>query len=166
MTQVAFFLDRDDTIIKNIPYLGDPELVDFLPHSLAFLKALQEKNIWYFMVTNQSGIGRGLITESQMRAVNRRIEVLMQSEGIEGFKDIAFCPHHPDEGCLCRKPSPKMITDLMLKWNLAPENCFMVGDKSSDYLAGQSAKVSSFQLVSKKQEPYQIIQLTDLLKLI
>ena len=116
MPQYAVFLDRDGTINEDPGYLGDPAKVKLFPGTGEALSLLKSKlNFKLIVVSNQSGIARGLISEKEVDAVNSRINELLKAENtaIDAFY---YCPHHPDfssrEAAECRKPSPAMILKL------------------------------------------------------
>lgn len=132
----AIFLDRDDTLIKNIPYLGDPQKVELLPHVDTALAKLQKAGFFLIMISNQSAVGRGLITEQQSKAVNREI---MRQLGIQ-FDGVYLCfdhPHYPKEHC--RKPSAKMILQAQKEHEIDLSRSFFIGDKAIDMQAGKKA---------------------------
>jgi D-glycero-D-manno-heptose 1,7-bisphosphate phosphatase len=137
VTRRALFLDRDGTLIVDVGYPRDPELVEILPGAIDALKALAHD--WVFVViSNQSGIGRGLITEAEAAAVHERV-VAVFAEGGVTFTDAYYCPHGPDEGCPCRKPAPGLLLDAAEEHGLDLASSVMVGDKPSDVYAGTSA---------------------------
>lgn len=130
MKMKAIFFDRDDTLIKNIPYLGDPRLVQLMPFAKESLTRLQEKGFLLLIVSNQSGVGRGYITKEQVQAVNN--EMIQQLE-TNFFKEI-YCafstPNSPeDDG---RKPNPKLVLEAAQKYNLDLSKSYFVGDRVSD----------------------------------
>jgi HAD superfamily hydrolase (TIGR01662 family) len=119
--------DRDGTIVHDVPYNGDPELVDPVPRAKELLDALRARGIKIGVLSNQSGIGRGMITEEQMQAVNDRVDELLGP-----FDGWYVCPHAPEDDCKCRKPKPKLVLDAARDWNLDPSQIVVIGDKSSD----------------------------------
>jgi histidinol-phosphate phosphatase family protein len=133
----ALFLDRDGTLIVDVPYPSDPARVELIPGATAALRSLQET--WALVVvSNQSGIGRGLITEAQAAAVHDRFVALFVAEGVQ-FARTYYCPHRPDAGCPCRKPSPGMLLDAARELGLDLTRSVMLGDKPSDVEAGRAA---------------------------
>jgi D-glycero-D-manno-heptose 1,7-bisphosphate phosphatase len=133
----AVFFDRDDTIIRNIPYLGDPARVRLLPFAAEALRLIKSFSFDIFIVSNQSGVGRGLITEPQVEAVNREME---RQLGESFFTGIYCCyddPASPAEHC--RKPSPAMIQRAASDFRVDLSRSFFVGDKLTDMLAGKNA---------------------------
>lgn len=133
----AVFFDRDGTLIYEKPgvYLSDPAKVRLYSTVPAALKLLAKRGFTFFIVSNQSGIGRGYFTEAQMHKVHERLCRLLKPAQI---KEIAFCPHRPDQPCNCRKPATGMGEKLIKKYNVDVTRSFMVGDKQADVLFGQA----------------------------
>ncbi len=142
----AYFFDRDGTLIIDKHYLSDPKQVEFLPAAFEVLKTLQERGAKIFIVTNQSGVGRGYFPVSSVLKVHDEMNRQMQEQGLKPFDDLAFCPHTPDDDCPCRKPKTAMLENLISKWNLSPKDCVMIGDKESDYQTGLNMNFKSFLL--------------------
>ena len=126
--------DRDETLIADEPFNGDPEKVTALPETRALLDRLRASGLRLAVVSNQSGVGRGYITMDQVAAVNRRVDELLGPFG--GF---FICPHAPEDACECRKPKPKLILDAARALGVAPDACLVVGDRDSDVAAAQNA---------------------------
>lgn len=145
MGKAAVFLDRDDTLIENVPYLGDPEKVKLLPGAKEAVQTLWQRKLPLLIVSNQSGVGRGLITKAQVRAVDARMELLL---GIPSpFLDYRHCfaaPGDPyDER---RKPSPLMLREAAAEHGLDLARSFMIGNRLSDIQAGHAAGCSTVLL--------------------
>ena len=119
--------DRDGTIVIDVPYNGDPALVQPVTDAKASLDRLRAAGLRVGVLTNQSGIGRGMITEEEMRAVNARIDALLGP-----FDGWFICPHAPEEDCDCRKPKPKLVFDAASQWGIDAREIVVVGDKQSD----------------------------------
>lgn len=126
--------DRDETIVVDEPFNGDPEKVVPAPGARALLDRLREAGLPLAVVSNQSGVGRGYITMEQVRAVNARVEELLGP-----FAGFFVCPHAPEDGCECRKPKPKLILDAASALGVSPECCVVVGDRESDVAAARNA---------------------------
>ena len=126
--------DRDGTIVVDVPYNGDPELVQPVAGAKAALDRLRAAGLRVGVLTNQSGVGRGMISEAQMRAVNARVEELLGP-----FDGWFICPHAPDEACECRKPKPKLLFDAARAWGVDPRQIVVVGDKESDVETARNA---------------------------
>ena len=142
----AIFLDRDGTINEDPGYLNDPLALRLLPGVGEGLKLLQQLGFELVIVSNQSGISRGLILPEQFEAVHRQLRLLLEPYGVV-IREFLLCTHHPDEGCDCRKPSPKLIFDFALAHEYSISESYMVGDKMSDVEAGVAAGVRASFLV-------------------
>ncbi len=149
----AIFLDRDDTVIINVPYLSNPDKINYFSCTKEALRIMLDKGYTLFLVTNQSGIGRGYFQEKDMHKVNDRIQEDMIAWGLTPFKKIAFCPHTPDDLCDCRKPQPGMINKLIDEFSIERSSSYMVGDKISDVQAGEKAGVKAALISEIAEEP-------------
>jgi len=126
--------DRDGTLIHDVPYNGDPELVTPVPGAAEAVARLRRAGIRLGVVTNQSAVGLGMITEAQMRAVNRRVDALLGP-----FGTWAVCRHDPDAGCGCRKPAPGLIQQAAAELGADPAHCLVIGDIGADAVAACAA---------------------------
>jgi D-glycero-D-manno-heptose 1,7-bisphosphate phosphatase len=126
--------DRDETIIVDEPFNGDPEKVVPAPGARALLDRLRAAGLPLAVVSNQSGVGRGMITVEQVDAVNRRVDQL-----IGPFAGFFVCPHAPEDACECRKPKAKLILDAAAALGVDPACCVVVGDRESDVQAARNA---------------------------
>ena len=132
----AVFLDRDGTLMRDVDFCDDPNEVHLFPGVPEALHKLKERGYTLFIITNQSGIGRGYFTEEQYREVERE---LLRQIG-DGVIDATYvCPHAPDAGCKCRKPSPEMIFKAAHDYPVDLGRSFFIGDKSSDLECGRTA---------------------------
>ncbi|MDX9752489.1 MAG: HAD family hydrolase [bacterium] len=134
----AVFFDRDGTLIRDTGYPRDPKTVEILPGVVPFLRTLQERGYLLVVISNQSGIGRGMITPAQARAVHDRFIQVFAEQGI-AIHGTYYCPHGPEEDCACRKPAPAMLLQAAESLGIDMARSFMVGDKPSDVEAGQNA---------------------------
>lgn len=125
------FLDRDGTIIVEKKYLKDPDQVYLEESVIEGLAQLQGMGHPLFVVSNQSGIGRGKFTENDTRRVNARVDGLLRQEGIE-ILAWYYCPHSPDADCACRKPLPGMALSAATDWGIRLAGSYVIGDKRSD----------------------------------
>src|SRR5437764_878650 len=100
----AVLFDRDGTLIRDVPYNGDPALVEPMPGAAAAVAAARRRGLRIGMITNQSGIARGLVSRAGAEAVNARVAALLGP-----FDVVQMCPHGPMDGCVCRKPAPGMV---------------------------------------------------------
>lgn len=142
----AILLDRDGTVIEDRHYLSDPAGVVLLPGAGQGLAALAAAGARLFLVTNQSGIGRGYFTESDLHACNARLGELLHAHGA-ALADTEFCPHGPDDRCPCRKPAPGMWHALRDRHGLRAGSVVMVGDKVDDVDFGRGAGLGLVVLV-------------------
>jgi len=131
-------LDRDGTLIRDIPFLHDPERVEILPGVIDNLRQLEDAGFTLAMVTNQQGIGLGYYSIDQFIAVNQRLLAALGPRGIR-IARIYFCPHSMADECECRKPAAGMILRAMREFGMAPERTFVVGDRDADLEAGSAA---------------------------
>ncbi len=134
----AIFLDRDDTLIKNVPYLGDPAQVELCPGAAEAVKAWQSAGWSLVMVSNQSGVGRGLITKEQVAAVNAET---YRQLGVKGFDGEYLCYAAPGDpyGSEERKPSPIMLQRAAEEMGIDLAVSYMIGDKEIDVECGHRA---------------------------
>lgn len=139
----AIFLDRDGTLNEDPGYLGDPEQVVLLPtvgEALSILK--NQLNFLLIVISNQSGVARGLISEDDVISVNQRINELLESFNTKIDK-FYYCLTHPEfnneEECVCRKPSPHMIFQAAKEFNIDLSKSFLIGDNVTDIEAGFNA---------------------------
>lgn len=142
----AVFLDRDGTIHTEKSYLCDPDELELFPETFPSLKRLSQANFTLFIITNQSGIGRGYFAESDMHAVHKRLQWLALQSGIE-FRKIYFAPESPEVLSRGRKPSPHFLFDAEMRYHIDLSSSFMVGDKMCDLQCGWNAGVQKCLLV-------------------
>ena len=143
---VTVLLDRDGTIIRDKHYLADPAGVELFPGTTVGLRNLTAAGMRLFIVTNQSGIGRGYFSERDYYACHAALENFLRTDGVF-FEGSVFCPHAPEMGCDCRKPSVGMWQALVAKYGLDPSCTVMVGDKVEDIAFGKNANVAATVLV-------------------
>ncbi len=132
----AVFLDRDGTIIKEEHYSSDPKTIKLLSTSASAIKLLKSNGFKIFVVTNQSGVGRGYFSLDDVNAVNEQILYLLKKEGAS-LEKIYFCPHHPEDNCGCRKPKPGMIEQAKKEFDVDLSKSYMVGDRTEDIKLGK-----------------------------
>lgn len=134
----AALLDRDGTLIVDVGYPRDPEVVELLDGTHAALSELRETGYALVLVSNQSGVARGLVSPAEAAAVHGRLVERLAEGGIE-LDGAYYCFHGPEDGCSCRKPAPGMLLAAAQELGLALDRSVMVGDKASDVAAGQAA---------------------------
>ncbi len=133
----AVFLDRDGTLIDDPGFLSDPEAVHLLPGVPAALRRLQQAGYRLVVVSNQSGIGRGLLTVAQVDAVHRELDRQLVAEGVT-IDAMLYCPHRPDEGCDCRKPGTALHRRAAVSLDLDLARSWCIGDRPGDVDAAAS----------------------------
>lgn len=134
-------VDRDGTIVVDVPYNGDPERVELAPGARESLERLRAAGLPIGVLSNQSGVGRGMITMAQVDVVNARIDALLGP-----FDGWFVCPHGPDDGCECRKPKPKLVFDAAEAWGVDPRSIVVIGDKDSDVEVARNAGGSGIKI--------------------
>jgi D-glycero-D-manno-heptose 1,7-bisphosphate phosphatase len=136
--QPAVFLDRDGTLMEDVDYCSDPKDVHVFEGASRALRSLKDGGYRLFVITNQSGIGRGYFSEVDYRRVEA--EVLRQvGDGVVAA--TYFCPDTPDTGCSCRKPSPALVLQAAREHRLDLANSYFIGDKAIDVQCGRNAGV-------------------------
>lgn len=134
----AVLLDRDGTIVKDVPYNGDPALVEPMPGAADALERLRSAGIPLAVISNQSGIGRGLLERTDVDAVNARIEELLGP-----FDAWFLCPHTDADACDCRKPMPGMVNRAAEHFDVPTRDCVVIGDIGADIGAARAAGARS-----------------------
>jgi histidinol-phosphate phosphatase family protein len=134
----AVLFDRDGTLVADVPYNGDPELVVAMPGAREAVARLRAAGVAIAVVTNQSGVARGRLRPEQVEAVNRRVEELLGPLG-----PWLVCPHGPDDGCRCRKPAPGLVEAAARALGVAPSDCVVIGDVGADVQAATAAGARS-----------------------
>lgn len=136
--RLAAFLDRDGTLIEDIGYPRDPALVRLLPGAVGALRHLDRADFLLVVVSNQSGIGRGLIAPAEAAAVHHRFIECLLAEGVS-LAASYYCPHAPDDGCQCRKPAPGLLLRAAADFSIDLSNSFLIGDRPGDVEAALRA---------------------------
>ncbi len=134
----AVLFDRDGTLVVDVPYNGDPALVQPVKNAREAVRALRAAGLRLGVISNQSGVARGMIGIDQVEAVNRRVDELLGP-----FDVWLFCPHGLRDACECRKPLPGMVVEAARILDVDPQACVVVGDKQSDVDAAHAAGAQS-----------------------
>ena len=130
--------DRDGTLVVDRGYMTDPAELEFFPETPDALRLLQKHGFRSVVITNQSAIGRGWLSEQSMDAMNERLTAMMRVQGaaVEG---IFWCPHLPGDECSCRKPKPGLLRRAAAEIGFDPSLAYVIGDKRSDIEMGLRA---------------------------
>jgi D-glycero-D-manno-heptose 1,7-bisphosphate phosphatase len=141
----AIFLDKDGTLIPDIPYNVNPDLITIVPNAIEGLKQLSAEGYLLIIISNQAGVARGYFTEDKLPAVEQRIKQLLEKQGVK-LSAFYYCPHHPEgtvrrytDDCYCRKPQPGMLLKAARDHNIDLPSSWMIGDILNDVEAGNRA---------------------------
>jgi D-glycero-D-manno-heptose 1,7-bisphosphate phosphatase len=130
----AVLFDRDGTLVIDVPYNGDPALVEPVPGATEALQRLRAAGLPIAVISNQSGVARGLLSPAEVDAVNLRVAELLGP-----FAGFWVCPHGPTDGCACRKPAPGLVLAAAAALGVAPGACAVIGDIGADVEAADAA---------------------------
>lgn len=148
----AVFLDRDHTLNPDSGYISDPNKFDLYPWVPEELAKLKAQGFLLIVVSNQSGIARGLITWEQLNLIHRKMDEILDRLVKIKIDSYQICPHHPDEGCACRKPQAKLFLTVAKEHQIELSESYMIGDRESDMKAGVNAGVKKTLLVKPDDE--------------
>ena len=148
----CFFLDRDGVLIKDRKNIIKTEEIFFLPGVFDALKEIKKKNYLIIVITNQSVVGRGFLSEEGFKNFTKFLNnILFKNIGYNPIDDLFYCPHHPTKAlgkykikCRCRKPGNQMLEKAITKWNIDRKSSVMIGDKLSDYRAARKSKIKFY----------------------
>ncbi|HAQ19406.1 MAG TPA: hypothetical protein DCR40_09280 [Prolixibacteraceae bacterium] len=149
----AVFLDRDGTIIEDNGYIKDPMDMIFYPETFRALQLLQD-HFLLFIITNQSGISKGITTAPQVEKVNKHLVELLKVRGIAIY-DLFSCPHKTEDNCSCKKPNPYFINKAAGLNNLNLAQSFIIGDHPSDVYCGINAGVKPIYVLTGHGKKHQ-----------
>jgi len=154
MRQRAVFLDRDGTINRDVGYPGSYESIEIYPYSFEAVRKLNEAGFITVVVTNQSGVGRGLIREDILRAIHLRLQEDFKAHNAS-LDRIYYCPHYVssvypeyNKDCDCRKPKPGMAHQAAAELGIDTAKSYMIGDKAEDMLFGMNIKATPILLLT------------------
>ena len=147
MTNRAVFLDRDGTLHENTGYIGEPEIIKLFPDvGETLYRIKKELDFIFIVISNQSGISRGLITKIQVDSVNQKINSLL-SEFNVAIDAFYYCPYHPDystqEEITCRKPSTEMVRKAAKDFSIDLSKSYFIGDSAVDIECGINASIKT-----------------------
>ena len=151
MANKAVFLDRDGTINRMLEndYVKSWEEFELLPGTAEAIRGLKAKGYLVIVITNQRGIGKGIMTEEDIEQVHRRMceELALAGAYID---DIFYCPHNIEDDCSCRKPKPGLLLQAQAKWDIDLERSFLIGDMDSDIEAGRAVGCATIKVQTDK----------------
>ena len=135
-------IDRDGTIIVEKHYLADPDQVELLGGAAEGLRRMQRAGLLLIVVTNQSAVGRGIISLKRLEQIHQRLNELLAGEGVR-LDAIFSCPHTPDDRCDCRKPNPGLLYQAAARFEIELNEGFVIGDKTCDIDLGRGVGARS-----------------------
>ncbi|WP_020659533.1 HAD-IIIA family hydrolase [Amycolatopsis benzoatilytica] len=149
----AVLFDRDDTLIHDVPYLSDPALVRPIDGAVDAVRSLRQAGVRLGVVSNQSGVAKGLISPDQLSAVNARVDELFG-----GFGTWQVCPHDAADGCGCRKPSPELVRRAARELSVDPSQCVVIGDTGADVDAALAAGARAVLVPTARTRPVEVVR--------
>lgn len=160
----SVILDRDGIINYDFGYVYKIEDFKFQNGIFQLLKQISEKHFILFIVTNQSGIGRGYFTEKDFLKLNKWMMRELEKKGIL-IKEVKYCPHTPEMNCNCRKPKAKLVEELIDKYKIDLDKSWFIGDKVSDMECAENAGIKNKILVSENTESEKCIVVKSIKKI-
>ena len=149
MLQRALFIDRDGIVNVDHGYVSQIHDFEFSDGIFDLMRLFRDAGFWLFIITNQSGIGRGYYTKETFHSLTEWMLERLLKEGIS-IKEVYYCPHTPDEKCYCRKPSTGMIEEALSTYPIDLKNSWMIGDKESDILLAENAGIGNSIYIGEK----------------
>ncbi len=152
--RIGVFLDRDGTLNEERNFVRTADELHMIPGAAAAVRTLNERGVITCVISNQSGVGRGYLKESDLVPIHHRLEEQLQEEGAH-VDQIYYCPHHPTEGippynveCDCRKPKPGMLQQGGREFDLDLPESFVVGDSIVDVQAGKAVGATTILVLT------------------
>lgn len=136
------FLDRDGTLNPDPGYIPSLDQFQFFPDTVSALKSLNDREYAFVIVTNQSGVARGKIKPTDLDDIHRFIEDQFKTEGIP-LLGVYVCPHHPDDGCRCRKPEISLFEQAVKDHSINLDRSYIIGDSEADIKAGKALSMKT-----------------------
>jgi D-glycero-D-manno-heptose 1,7-bisphosphate phosphatase len=162
MKAKAVFLDKDGTLIRNLPYNVNPRFIELAPFAGEGLRLMQQLGYTLFIVSNQAGVAMGRFEERALDAVWRRLEVLLRQEGVQ-LTQCYYCPHHPEgivrpytRVCDCRKPGPGLLLRAAAQHDIDLAQSWMIGDILNDVEAGRRAGCRSIMIDNGNESEWEL----------
>lgn len=147
----ALILDRDGTLIEDRHYLNNYKKIKFLPDNIIGLNLFQKKNFFIFIVSNQSGVARGLIKKEELKKINAEITYKLHKKGII-INKIYNCTHHPDSNCKCRKPNIFFGKKIVKDFKISLKKSIMIGNNICDKEFAKKLKIKYFNIGDRKKD--------------
>jgi len=147
-------LDRDGTLIKHVPYLANPDLVELLPNVAEGLRYLSDLGYFFGVITNQSVIGRNLATRTAVDSVNNKVLDLLAQQGVN-IAFVLMCPHTPEDPCECRKPLPQLGLKAIDQYGIDARSSYMIGDMDLDIEFGKAIGVRTIKITNENHSESQ-----------
>lgn len=143
----AVFLDRDGTVNEEVAYLRHPDQLVLLPGAAEAIGMLRQAGLPVVIITNQSGVARGLISAENLPRIRMRLSELLAGAGtaVDGYY---VCPHHPEQGCACRKPAPGLVLQAARELGLTPARSWVVGDNACDVQLGHGVGATTLLVLT------------------
>ncbi|MBB4689157.1 histidinol-phosphate phosphatase family protein [Amycolatopsis jiangsuensis] len=149
----AVLFDRDDTLIHDVPYLADPAQVRPIDGAVDLVAALRGRGVRVGVVSNQSGVAKGLIAPDRLAAVNARVDELFGP-----FATWQVCPHDDGDGCTCRKPAPGLVFRAAEELSVHPRDCVVIGDTGADLDAALAAGARAVLVPTARTRPEEVVR--------
>lgn len=134
----AIFLDKDGTLIHNVHYSVNPDLISLTDGAIEGLKKLHSAGFEFYVISNQQGVALGYFTEEDLVCVKEKVDELLGAHGLK-IHGFYYCPHHQDDTCFCRKPAPGLLRRAAKNHAVNLQQSWMIGDILTDILAGKRA---------------------------
>jgi len=150
-TAPAILFDRDGTLIVDVPYNDDPRRVTPMPTAVDAVRRARDAGCRTGVITNQSGVARGLITPGALESIHARIRELFGD-----FDGWRICTHGPDDGCVCRKPAPGMVLSAAEELGVDPSRVVMIGDIAADIDAASAAGATGILVPTPRTLPDEV----------
>lgn len=147
MTRRFVLLDRDGTINEEVGYVLAPHELRLIPGAADAIRGMRDLGLGVVVVTNQSPVGRGWITEAELGAIHDRLRELLR-EAHADLDGIEHCPHAPTDGCTCRKPAVGLVERAAERFGFDPAACFVVGDHAGDMAMGRAVGARTIFLLT------------------
>ncbi len=162
MPNHAIFLDRDGTLNVDPGYISNPEKLFLFPETGTALSLLKNYGFLLIVISNQSGVARGLMTNRDVESVNEKINTLLAEHKVK-IDAFYYCPAHPDystpEDCECRKPSPKLVFEAATEFEVDITKSYFIGDSVSDIGCGKNAGLKTVLVkTGKGEDSFSILQ--------